>query len=73
MRTLRLNFSYPDLDQLDEGIRRLARAIEAELADRLPVRPPVRNTRGYVNAVPVPGEHALNQLSWNLALSEVVE
>jgi len=71
--TLRLNFSYPQVDDLDEGVRRLARAIEAELADRLPVRPPVRNTRGYVTAVPMDGEHTLNQLSWNLALSEVVE
>jgi len=71
--TLRLNFSYPSPDQIDEGIRRLARAIEAELADRLPVRPPVRNTRGYVTAIPMSGEHTLNQLSWNLALSEVVE
>jgi 2-aminoadipate transaminase len=65
--TLRLNFSYPTLDQIDTAVGRLARAIASVAGERIdvdelpPIRPPV-----------VSGEYSLDQLSLTLALTEVV-
>jgi 2-aminoadipate transaminase len=69
--SLRLNFSYPSLEQLVVGAQRLARAIEglvrttalpASVEEALPPAPvTVAN-----------GEHSFAHLPWNLALTEVV-
>ena len=65
-RTLRLNFSYPGADQLQVAASRLARAID-ELVRARPRTAPR-------DPAPVSDEgHALEQLSWNLGLLEVVE
>lgn len=70
--TMRLNFSYPSLEQLRTGVRRIARALEKMIAENPapsssieaedPARLPVHQTG-----------KSLEQLSWNLGLSEVVE
>lgn len=70
--TLRLNFSYPSVEQLGEGVKRIARAIEKmirESAGRVPPAPADDPAR-------LPLEQSgksLEQLSWSLGLSEVVE
>ena len=66
--TLRLNFSYPDLKQLRVAIERLAVCIRQALEQK-PTTPRVARPSMPV----VAGQHALEQLVWNLALSEVVE
>jgi len=68
--TLRLNFSYPTVEQIKIASERLAGCIgsmvrEGPGADHAAVQ--------TTSAELVSGEHALEQLSWNLALSEVVE
>lgn len=69
--SLRLNFSYPSVDQLRVGVQRLARAIAALVAQ---TPAPVESAAQPIPAhVLVAGsEHALANLSWNLALTEVV-
>ena len=67
-RTFRLNFSYPTVEKIDLAIRKLAGCIEKKLRDATPE---------VAAAGPAPprlvgGEHSLEQLVWNLALSEVV-
>lgn len=69
--TVRLNFSYSTHEQLDEGVKRLAAAIEsmiqqspgaeAQPAIVMPAKPLLADDPA-----------TLEQLSWNLALSEVV-
>jgi len=69
--TLRLNFSYPSIDELGLAARRIAECIgelvrehgAAEPSERVPAEP----------ALLVNGEHALRHLDWNLGLYEVVE
>jgi 2-aminoadipate transaminase len=66
--TMRLNFSYPRIEQIDVAIDRLARCIGSRLRE---------GTLRFEVAAPadpslVSGDHALEQLAWNLALSEVV-
>jgi 2-aminoadipate transaminase len=67
--TLRLNFSYPTLEQLDLAAACLARCVEPML-DRAVVPPAGDDSR---KELVVAGDHALEQLAWNLALGEVVE
>ncbi|RPJ40733.1 MAG: PLP-dependent aminotransferase family protein, partial [Candidatus Latescibacterota bacterium] len=70
--TLRLNFSYPSNEQLEIGIQRIARALRTLLAERPAPEPAVPIVDPA--ALPVSqGAHSLEQLSWNLGLSEVVE
>jgi 2-aminoadipate transaminase len=72
--TMRLNFSFPSIEQLDTAIRRMARCIGETLAEEVPgeltastepqeLQPPAL----------VEGAHSLEQLSWNLAVAELVE
>lgn len=71
--TLRLNFSYPSLEQIETAIGRLARAI-ADLRRETPAVQPL--PRSTVQPIPMrltDGVHSLEQLSWNLAVSEVLE
>jgi 2-aminoadipate transaminase len=70
--SLRLNFSFPSVDQLRTGVQRLARAIGAMISQ-------APATGREAPAPPIPAhilvagsEHALAHLSWNLALTEVV-
>jgi 2-aminoadipate transaminase len=68
--TLRLNFSYPSVEQLREAARRLARALA-----RMRTEVPAARAQTEPRSIEVPlasGEHSLDQLSWNLALTEVV-
>ncbi len=70
--TLRLNFSYPGEQQLRQAAARLARCIEPAVAAHR-----ASGTAPAASEEPTPllvsGEHSLMQLSWNLALSEIVE
>lgn len=70
--TLRLNFSYPSAAQIDEAVARLARAIRGALAEGPgPSAPEVPEDRPVV--VPLfRGDHSLEHLSWNLAVTELV-
>jgi 2-aminoadipate transaminase len=72
--TLRLNFSYPSEDQLREAASRLGRCIGRMVSEHVPDAEEEAAVGG--DAEPellVSGDHALVQLSWNMALSEVVE
>jgi len=70
--TLRLNFSYSANEQLVEGLRRIARAIEKMIRSRSSAEDVLHAEDPA--ALPVHhGVHSLEQLSWNLGLSEVVE
>jgi len=71
--TLRLNFSFSNEEKLVEGVKRIARAVgrmvkehpdmaKDEVAAEDPAAPRVQY-----------GDHSLEQLSWNLGLSEVTE
>lgn len=71
--TLRLNFSYPSVEQLDEGIRRLARAIGAMMESHPEPAGARAPSPGPVGAWLADGDHVLSHLPWNLALTEVVE
>jgi 2-aminoadipate transaminase len=68
--TLRLNFSYPSVEQLDVAAQRLARCIEAMMRELGPVAEEKPAAEGEML---VAGDHSLEQLAWNLALAEVVE
>ncbi len=70
--TLRLNFSFPDVEQIQAGIRRLSRAMEDLVEQRGDVDP--RDLHGVEMEKPplVSGRHCLEQLSLNLALTETV-
>jgi 2-aminoadipate transaminase len=70
--TLRLNFSYPSNEQLLTGAERIARAIERMVETRAASEVAFRAVDPA--ALPVSaGAHSLEQLAWNLGLSEVVE
>jgi len=68
--TLRLNFSFPSIAQLDEGVRRLAEAFEDVRSEIGPRQrePATTEQRPLV----VSGEHALDRLALTLALTEMV-
>jgi 2-aminoadipate transaminase len=72
--TLRLNFSYPSEDQLRTAARGLGSCIGRMVAEHVPAAgqelPVVATTDPELL---VDGEHSLDQLSWNMALSEIVE
>jgi hypothetical protein len=70
--TLRLNFSYPSEEDIEEGVRRLTRAIAATVERAPRVVPPSRVDLGMLPTILADGRHSLEQLSWNLALAEVV-
>ena len=68
--TLRLNFSYAGVEQIRTAVERLGRCVGAI------VREAPQDKRSPVGQAPqevVTGDHALEQFSWNLALSEVVK
>jgi 2-aminoadipate transaminase len=69
--TLRLNFSYPTLEQFDLAIERLARAIGA-LVEEGPVEQAPGRGVEPMSAPLMSGDHSLDQLSLTLALTEVV-
>lgn len=70
--TARLNFSYPSVPQIDEAVARLARAVRAMIAEGPRERPSGQEI-GTVPIVPLfRGEHSLDHLSWNLAVTELV-
>jgi 2-aminoadipate transaminase len=71
--TLRLNFSYPSHEQLDTAMQTLAGCIAEMVAERTVA--PSEDAAEQVPATEllVGGDHALEQLAWNLALSELVE
>ena len=68
--TMRLNFSYPTPEQLDVAAARLAKCI-GSMMDR--PRPTQAAAELLEPDLLVHAEHSLDQLSWNLALSELVE
>ena len=68
--TLRLNFSYAGVEQIRTAVERLGDCIGAM------VREAPEESRAAMKERPlelVTGDHALEQFSWNLALSEVVK
>lgn len=68
--TLRLNFSYPTVEQIEVAAGRLASCIGSMVAEA----PPEEKAAAEAASVDlVTGDHALEQFSWNLAFSEVVE
>jgi 2-aminoadipate transaminase len=69
--TLRLNFSYPSVPDIELAVERLARCIGALLREQPPGRAAER--REAESTPLVAGDHALEQLSWSLILSELVE
>jgi 2-aminoadipate transaminase len=71
--TLRLNFSYPSEERLRAAVAGLARCIEREIDESGSREEAATGETESAPALLVNGEHALVQLSWNLALSEVVE
>jgi 2-aminoadipate transaminase len=70
--TLRLNFSYPTVEQLDLAAERLARCLEGATAELAPA-PGAARRETSPPAILASGEHSLELLAWNLALAEVVE
>lgn len=72
--TMRLNFSYPSEEQLREAVRRLACCVGRTVAERVPgQKEPTPTASATEPELLVDGTHSLVQLSWNMALSEVVE
>jgi 2-aminoadipate transaminase len=76
LNTFRLNFSFPSHEQIETAVQRLARCIAA-LVEARPDAPtdtrPARPARPRKGELLVEGDYSLEQLSWNLALSELVE
>lgn len=71
--TLRLNFSFPSLEQLDTGAERLANAIGI-LMEKHPVPADWEPVEGLVDKEDISsGEGNLEQLALNLALTEVTQ
>lgn len=68
--TLRLNFSYPSVEQIRTAVERLSRCVSALVCE---VPEEQRMSLGTRPVELVTGDHALEQFSWSLALSEVVE
>jgi len=72
--TLRLNFSYPSEEQLRVAAERLARCVGRMVSEHAPGAEEEATTPdGAEPELLVSGEHAMVQLTWNMALSEVVE
>lgn len=69
--TLRLNFSYPEPEQIHAAVSRLAAAVRQLLADRPAGPSPVE--REFGPAVLADGDHALAHLPLSLAVHEVLE
>jgi len=69
--TMRLNFSFPAPDELDTAVERLARCIGTMI--QRPRTDEVEKQPALDPRMLVSAEHSLEQLAWNLALSEVVE
>ena len=72
--TMRLNFSYPSEEQLRTATGRLGRCVGRMIDEHgtgQDEQAPVATTTEP--ELLVDGEHSLVQLSWNMALSEVVE
>jgi 2-aminoadipate transaminase len=71
--TIRLNFSYPSPEDLREAAARLARCVGRMIRDEAPVAEQRPAEPDRAPELLVSAEHSLEQLSWNLALSEVVQ
>ena len=69
--TLRLNFSYPEPEQIHLAVSRLGEAIRQLLAERTVGPAPVRHE--FEPAVLADGDHALAHLPLSLAMHEVIE
>jgi 2-aminoadipate transaminase len=70
--TMRLNFSYPSEDKLRTAVQGLGRCI-GRMVDEHGPRSEETTPDATQPELLVDGEHSLEQLSWNMALSEVVE
>ncbi|MCP3979829.1 MAG: PLP-dependent aminotransferase family protein [bacterium] len=71
--TLRLNFSFPEPDELRTAAARLAGVIGDMVAEHGESRAAEAPSSEPSPAVLVSGDHSLEQLGWNLALHEVQE
>lgn len=71
--TLRLNFSYPDEDQLVTAVKRLADAIGDLVRDQPAPTATEAEIRGFSDGVVTASDHALTHLPLNLSLHEVLE
>lgn len=69
--TLRLNFSYPEPEQIHTAITRLGEALRGLMENR-PV-PPAPHLKEFEREVLTDGDHALTHLSLNLAVHEILE
>lgn len=69
--TLRLNFSYPEPEQIHQAISRLGEALRQLLAGHEATPGPIRHE--FEPAVLADGDHALAHLPLNLAVHEVLE
>jgi 2-aminoadipate transaminase len=69
--TLRLNFSYPEPEQIHTAIARLGDALRGLVAKHDATRPP--HPREFEDAALVDGDHALTHLPLNLAVHEILE
>jgi hypothetical protein len=72
--TMRLNFSFPTLEQLDTAIERMALSIGEMIAERKPAEvKPAEISPEFEGFALCDGAHSLDHLAWNLAVTEVVE
>lgn len=70
--TLRLNFSFPSVEQLQVAVKRLADSISDLLREK-PAPPPPAATvgHGFSEGLVTAGDHALTHLPLNLSLHEI--
>lgn len=72
--TLRLNFSFPSVEQLQVAVKRLADSIGDLLTEKPTPRPSVAaGERGFSDDLVSVGDHALTHLPLNLAVHEILE
>jgi len=69
--TLRLNFSFPEPEQIHTAIARLGEALRELVATHEAKPTPPR--KEFEEAAPVYGDHALTHLPLNLAVREILE
>jgi 2-aminoadipate transaminase len=69
--TLRLNFSYPEPEQIHTAVARLGEALRGLLENREPRTP--THHKEFERAVLADGDHALTHLPLNLAVHEILE
>jgi 2-aminoadipate transaminase len=69
--TLRLNFSYPEPEQIHTAIGRLGEALQGLVEKRRATSP--RHRKEFEEATLVDGDHSLTHLPLNLAVHEILE